>query len=994
MDQCPRDKRRKRTKSTKSVTVMRDAILTLYPHAQTLFEFLCGIPCIDRSKLSPDFRWDDKKKSRIMTWPLVGEWEERNKKHGHIQDYFNLLHHSLFLLEPSTKKITIPKDCEQRSSLKQVLGDAVRWGCLLQQQSKNQTSNLQPNILIIGARVRADQMTYTLPNTIHNEFYTFAWETLLSLIGDDTFILILIYGKLFRMINDRSYIQLTGIPVTSNIPYPYPYVKNYHKTLKSENQLHSTPKKSSKETESVDPPEKKMRLETHNNNQDSNKTFLQKIAPLQIEEVKDSAIARYRLLYQGRRGPRRAFPPKHPLNSNAPTRKGAKNLAQVIFQSCFGKRHQCFDKRFPDRLRGSLKILRAILKRHNPKRYSRIFNYICHSKEGVCSSNDNDLDFRDATEERFSTSHPIDMSDSRKTHQTPTDDYEKLVNQDTDEYEVVRFAHAVVRCLLPFSSLGSTHNWTVFRSNVRDVITLCKSEKITSSYYMKSMKVNDVPWLQNPKAKGRSSPSDHALKVKLLEKFLEFIFEKFVIQLISAYFYCTETASSRNKIHYYRYNIWAKIDQIMFAHLSERLLRPANMKEVAESAEKGSTVPLQNNFRLLPKASSARPIINLKGSKDASTNRSIYDVFSVVRHELSQQKEVLGSSLLGMDDIYKAIHNFLSHQFKITENVYFVALDVKGAYDHIPHSVLTNTIQNIFSKDQYIIQKLKELSIFDGRVKVKSHRKVYPFGRYPLFSEVAKSISAHRPPGRVFVDSVSYSIVDRPSLKQRLQAHVSRNIVKYRSKYFIQKVGIPQGSVLSTLLCSYFLADHERTHIDERLKSDGSLLVRYIDDSLYMSTSKENCLEFVKIMSEAHVSHSITINCSKTVSNFEIDGHPDSTKSIVKRNGLTLFPWCGLLIETSTGQVFADYERYANTDVRNSLSVEFIQHPGLYLRSRLMRFMLPKIHPIFVDEKFNSHETACYNVFEAFTMTSMKFCAYVKQLSRKCHMREAYLLRE
>ena len=66
-------------------------------------------------------------------------------------------------------------------------------------------------------------------------------------------------------------------------------------------------------------------------------------------------------------------------------------------------------------------------------------------------------------------------------------------------------------------------------------------------------------------------------------------------------------------------------------------------------------------------------------------------------------------------------------------------------------------------------------------------------------------------------------------------------------KYYRQKVGIPQGSVLSTMLCNIFYADLERKKLPFLTDSDG-LLLRLIDDFLFISMNKDHATQFIQHM--------------------------------------------------------------------------------------------------------------------------------------------------
>ena len=55
-----------------------------------------------------------------------------------------------------------------------------------------------------------------------------------------------------------------------------------------------------------------------------------------------------------------------------------------------------------------------------------------------------------------------------------------------------------------------------------------------------------------------------------------------------------------------------------------------------------------------------------------------------------------------------------------------------------------------------------------------------------------------------------YSYSQKQDILALLEEHITENIVKIGEDYYRQVVGIPQGSVLSAILCSFFYGDLER----------------------------------------------------------------------------------------------------------------------------------------------------------------------------------------
>lgn len=66
-------------------------------------------------------------------------------------------------------------------------------------------------------------------------------------------------------------------------------------------------------------------------------------------------------------------------------------------------------------------------------------------------------------------------------------------------------------------------------------------------------------------------------------------------------------------------------------------------------------------------------------------------------------------------------------------------------------------------------------------------------------------------------------------------------------QFYKQKVGIPQGSVVSTVLCNIFYAHLEKKKLPFLQDVDG-LLLRLIDDFLFISMNKQHATQFLQHM--------------------------------------------------------------------------------------------------------------------------------------------------
>jgi telomerase reverse transcriptase len=102
-----------------------------------------------------------------------------------------------------------------------------------------------------------------------------------------------------------------------------------------------------------------------------------------------------------------------------------------------------------------------------------------------------------------------------------------------------------------------------------------------------------------------------------------------------------------------------------------------------------------------------------------------------------------------------------------------------------------------------------------GGIRTKTRRVAAPVRPGEALPPAARAALSHggggRPPaarrrGGVLIDLASPLRLHRAQVLELLQEHLRRNIVRSGGVYLLQTVGIPQGSVLSTLLCGVGLS--------------------------------------------------------------------------------------------------------------------------------------------------------------------------------------------
>uniref|UniRef100_A0A0E0BRK1 Telomerase reverse transcriptase n=1 Tax=Oryza glumipatula TaxID=40148 RepID=A0A0E0BRK1_9ORYZ len=182
-----------------------------------------------------------------------------------------------------------------------------------------------------------------------------------------------------------------------------------------------------------------------------------------------------------------------------------------------------------------------------------------------------------------------------------------------------------------------------------------------------------------------------------------------------------------------------------------------------------------------------------------------------------------------------------------------------------------------------------------------------------------------------------------------LYEQIKCNILKIGQKYYLQQVGIAQGSKLSPNLCSLYYGHLENSVLskflhDSKLNAGEAfsepeyLLMRFIDDFIFISFSLEHAQKFLNRMRRGFVFYNCYMNDSKYGFNFCAgNSEPSSNRLYRGDDGVSFMPWSGLLINCETLEIQADYTRYMHSlIVRRMQDVElhYNVRPVLKLRRK------------------------------------------------------------
>ncbi|CAG8633739.1 3284_t:CDS:10, partial [Scutellospora calospora] len=316
--------------------------------------------------------------------------------------------------------------------------------------------------------------------------------------------------------------------------------------------------------------------------------------------------------------------------------------------------------------------------------------------------------------------------------------------------------------------------------------------------------------------------------------------------------------------------VWLRIEKYNLEFL------PANtFEEVSKETEKqflDNSILGYSTVRFVPKGlkGKMRRIINLKRvqnkvpgkrGQEKSVNTVLRDTFQVLTFEkvdmLSSDKKSygLGGSVFNFNEIYE--------------------LDVQCCFESIDQDQVLGIVKDVLKERDYAIHKYDMVCQKGSAVRALHNyyaNSTYDFPDFPTFArELAQKRS-----NSIFVDRVREWYRNKEDILDLLEKHIKCNLIKIRDKSYRQCTGISQGSVVSTLLCR--LAPEQLTFYYREMewevlpfvKHDDGVMLRFLDDFLYISTDKEKVERFITAMHKGHPKVKCVINREKSLTNLDI----------------------------------------------------------------------------------------------------------------------------
>ncbi|KAI9715739.1 MAG: hypothetical protein M1812_005737 [Candelaria pacifica] len=667
----------------------------------------------------------------------------------------------------------------------------------------------------------------------------------------------------------------------------------------------------------------------------------------------------------------------------------------------------------PRRLRGEVVLLISKLQRlHNRCPYNELLKYYCriHEVDGP-SPSDTASKYPPQGLQRhvstpFTTQACVPIAGTVLPESDAADvppGKQSFIDFATPSAGVSAFCRAVISHVFPDqlwdSSGAGQENKRVILRNVDRFVHLRRFESLSLHEVTQNIKVTRIPWPGYAKHQDEKvSQSDTYKRLEIFRELIYYLFDSFLIPLIRSNFHVTESNVHRNRIFFFRHDIWRSFSEPSMASLRVSMFEELKTDSARKMLEKRSLGFSQ--IRLLPKETGVRPIMNLRrrvikkqNGRDIlgrSINSVMTPVYNMLNYERGAQPQKLGSAMFSVGNMHSRLKSFKLRLKNLQCNgqcLYFAKVDVQSCFDTIPQVKIVRLVEKLLSEEEYRISRHAELKPPEVHqyhsaptVAVKPIRKFIAKARasgdYSPFEQVVETELAQGKKQTVFMETMAQTTQDKEQLLGLLQEHVQQNIVKIGKKFYRQKEGIPQGSILSSLLCNFFYADLEQQCLDF-LDPKQSVLLRLIDDFLLITVDRTQARRFLQVMHDGHPAYGVSVNVKKSLANFEVMVNGAKVPRV--QNSID-FPYCGNLIDSRTLAISKDRERRNGSTMADSLTVEYSRLPGKTFHRKILNTLKIQSHAMFLDTSFNPLTTVLSNIHQIFIESAMKYYCYIKCL--------------
>jgi len=601
--------------------------------------------------------------------------------------------------------------------------------------------------------------------------------------------------------------------------------------------------------------------------------------------------------------------------------------------------------------------------------------------------------------------------------------YKALLRLAATPSRVARWLRAVCRHVVPAHLVGSVRNWRVFSRNLYHLLTRPPAQQAAAAgaILVSGLRTSECGWLQQAhasRAEAVKSPILHQRQQEALRLLLQWLGRKFLLPLTQRMFHVALVpalpAAAAPSVCYWPRGVYLRMRRLATRRVRRTLLHRLDPPVAADLLASPERALGYCELRLLPKpGGSFRTICDLSRAPRRAeafgqaepVNAQLKPAFELLTAMRKAYPQLLGASCLGLDEVHARWRQFVCERRRVASSarLRFVTTDLANCYDTIVQSQLwaaLNAALEVRGEHPSICKRIDLHKPHDRCAEFVTRYLSKPCNRddYPLGIKLFERL-AHERSAALYVDKQRTSALTIEQALSVLRQHIFCNISRVDGQFYVHSSGVPQGSILSALLCCVHYGALDLAVLVRylvRLKSGHvaprqlCALLRLIDDSLMVTCENEVYSSYVCSMEGGFDAHGAHINTAKTRKFMDsaqegvVPGAVDapylkmaeagaasiatahsSEPSATDGFGREYFAWCGSMINVRTCEVHSDCAHRAPKQhaivpgMRSRL-------PSARLVRKLCGALKPKLRAIFVDQHINSNTTIRRNIHRGF----------------------------
>ncbi|BAM41054.1 uncharacterized protein TOT_030000911 [Theileria orientalis strain Shintoku] len=579
---------------------------------------------------------------------------------------------------------------------------------------------------------------------------------------------------------------------------------------------------------------------------------------------------------------------------------------------------------------------------------------------------------------------------------------------------VYKYVKTIVEKTMSAELLCGRSNYLKFLRLCHSLITLNRGENPSMAELMNRIKIKDCSWTKG----SYHSRGQTRTILEYLCRLIFFLLQYFIIPVIGRHLHITECGFSKYRVYYIKKDEWT------------RMIRAAK-REFLFNGKICDQMPVAGDFpkiRFVPKHTGMRPILNcntqagckafyqtllMKYNHSYKPECQCYTCY--VYYELSNKKHlnsvlrkihraltangrirpIMGNGVLGYNSFYRHLKSWWIKFVSLLGSVdnpklyYFIA-DLSRCYERIPHDKLMEALNALPLSDstmrmmhkRYIVKLASGVNSFSKLEDVSSlsmpkmsHLSSRLYGNFIITSNFS-STRGSRVTKFDIVSAVSALI---SSLKLQLPN-------SHTNKYMKLHRGIPQGCCISPFLSNLYLSCLDKNLLSSTKSVSAengvsvalpNLLVRWIDDFLFVSTSKEDVNNMSEILRSNNIGAVMNLNKVFTNADFyDSDCSFDGSSNAIE--------WINCKFNFDIKNRYVDVEivpwRSPDVKIRDSICLSRGRHGSFmftFIEQRLLGSITNKLeHKTYTCALINSPTCILSNAYTVMRLCSLKLrCA-------------------